>query len=198
MSRKCSIAGVRFLTFFTLTMLVEAQEPSVSIRVLEGAGALNSIKLHRGYDPVVQVISGAGEPVAGATVTFLLPASGPSATFGDNSLSITVQTDTRGMATARGLKPNRLEGQFRIRVTTSWRGESAAATLVQTNAEPQGKSNSSKWAVIALVVGGAAAGGVVAATRGGSSPGSPPVPPASTAPSSSSIVPGTPSFGPPR
>jgi len=197
MSRKCSNTGVRFYTFVTLTLLVNAQSPSVSIRVLEGAGALNSIKLHRGFDPVVQVVSGSGEPIGGATVTFLLPASGPSATFGDNSLSQTVQTDARGMATAHGLKPNRLEGQFRIRVTTSWRGESAATTLVQTNAEPPGKSSSSKWAVIALIVGGAAAGGVVAATHGGNSPATTPTPPVPAAPASS-IVPGAPSFGPPK
>jgi len=165
--------------------------------VVEGASAINSIKLRRGHDPVVQVLDASGEPVAGATVTFLLPASGASATFGDNSLSVTVQTDTRGMAAGRGLKPNRVAGQFRIRVTTSWRGEAANATVLQTNAEPIIKSGSSKWVVIAVVVGGAAAGGAVAATRGKSS-SAVPVPPGPTTPASSSIVAGTPSFGPPK
>jgi hypothetical protein len=164
---------------------------------LEGASAINSIKLRRGHDPVVQVVNGSGEPVGGATVTFLLPASGASGTFADNSLSVTVQTNARGIAAGRGLKPNRLAGPFRIRVTTSWRGEAASTTLTQTNAEPEVKSNNSKWIIIAAVVGGVAAGGALAATRGGSSPTTPaaPVP---TTPAASTIVAGTPSFGPPR
>lgn len=177
--------------------ILQAQTPSVTIRVVEGAGAINSIKLRRGHDPVVQVVDASGEPVAGAAVTFLLPASGPSATFGDNSLSLTAQTDRRGMAAARGLRPNRVEGQFRIRVTTSWNGQSVSATLTQTNAEPVGKSSNSKWIVIAVVVGGAAAGGAVAAMHGGSSSNSP-AGGGATASGPSTIVAGTPTFGPPK
>jgi hypothetical protein len=196
MTSKWSITWVTFLTILPLSVHGQTSPP-VSIHVVEGASAINSIKLRRGHDPVVQVVNGSGEPIAGATVTFLLPASGASGTFADNSLSVTVQTDSRGMAAGRGLKPNKLAGQFRIRVTTSWRGEAATASLMQTNAEPEVKSNNSKWVVIAVVVGGAAAGGALAATRGGGSTASPstPVP---TTPSASTIVAGTPSFGPPR
>jgi hypothetical protein len=192
MSCKWSITGVIFVTFSALT----AHAAAVSIKVVQGAGAINSIKFRHGHDPVVQVIGESGESIAGATVTFLLPASGPSGTFGDKGLSLSVQTDTHGMATARSLKPNKVEGQFRIRVTTSWHGESASTTLLQTNAEPGGRSSSSKWVVIAVVVGGAAAGGLVAATHGGS-PDAATQPPVSTPPGSA-IVAGTPSFGPPR
>src|ERR1051326_3231269 len=109
---RCSRVGC-----FTLFAIVALNAQPV-VRVVEGDRAINSIKLRRGHDPVVQVVDATGEPVAGTAVTFLLPASGPSATFGDAGLSLTVQTDRRGMAAARGLKPNRLEGQFRIRVTT--------------------------------------------------------------------------------
>jgi len=196
MTDRPKAAGVRLGTILIGVAMLHAQTSSVSIRVVEGAGAINSIKLRRGHDPVVQVVDANGEPVAGAAVTFLLPASGPSATFGDNSLSLTAQTDRRGMAAARGLRPNRVEGQFRIRVTTSWAGQSVSATLTQTNAEPVGKSSNSKWIVIAVVVGGAAAGGAVAAMHGGSSSNSP----AGSTPASgpSSIVAGTPTFGPPK
>jgi hypothetical protein len=184
-------------TFLAVAVVAGAQTSSFTIRVVEGDRAINSIKLHRGHDPVVQVVDAAGEPVSGAAVTFLLPASGPSGSFSDGGLSLTVPTDRRGMAAARGLKPNRLEGQFRIRATTSWHGESGSATIVQTNAEPLAKSGSSKWVVLAVVIGGAAAGGAVAATHGGK--------PAAAAPGattgstgSSTIVSGAPSFGPPR
>jgi hypothetical protein len=194
MHRGRCLTNVLFLTFPLLGAL-SAQTPAVTIRIVEGDRAINSIKLRRAHEAVVQVVSANGESLSGVPVTFLLPASGPGASFADGSLSQTVQTDGRGMASTRGIKPNRLEGQFRIRVTTSWRGESASASILQTNAEPVAKSSSSKWVVIAVVVGGAAAGGVVAATHGGGSQSNS----GSTgANGSSTIVPGTPSFGPPR
>src|SRR5438045_2773092 len=106
MCRHKSRGWVCFFTLLVLAALVHAQTPPVSLRVLEGDRAINSIKLHRGHDPVVQVVGASGEPIAGAAVTFLLPASGPSAAFSDGGLSLTVQTDARGMAAARGLRPN--------------------------------------------------------------------------------------------
>jgi hypothetical protein len=173
-----------------------AQSSAITIRVVEGDRAINSIKLRRGHEAVVQVLDTKGEPVSGASVTFLLPASGPGGWFGENDLSQTVQTDRRGMAATHGLKPNRLEGQFRIRVTTSLQGEGAAATLVQTNAEPVVKSKNSRWIVIAVVVGAAATGGAVAAMHGGQSQSGAGASTGSTG--GSMIVAGSPAFGPPR
>jgi hypothetical protein len=198
--RRARHAGwVRFFTFLLVAALSDAQPSAVSIRIVEGDGAINSIKLRRGHDPAVQVVDAAGEPIQGAAVTFLLPASGPGASFGDSGLSLTITTDPRGMAAARGLRPNRVEGQFRIRVTTSWQGVAANATVLQTNAEPVGKMSSSKWAVIAIAVGGAVAGGAAAAMHGGKSSTSAAA--AANSPVStgvSTIVPGAPSFGPPK
>jgi hypothetical protein len=197
MCRHWSQGRVRFLTYMAVVAIAHSQTPAIAVRVVEGDRAINSIKLRRGHDPVVQVLDSSGEPLAGAAVTFLLPASGPSASFADGSLSITVQTDRRGMAAARGLKPNRLEGQFRIRATTSWHGEAASATITQTNAEPLPKSSNSKWIVLAIVIGGAAAGGAVAASHGSKSSAAAPA--GSTGSTgSSTIVPGAPSFGAPR
>jgi hypothetical protein len=186
------------ILYFLIVMQATAQPQStIAIRVLQGDNAINSIRLRRGHDPVVQVLDPSGEPLANATVSFLLPASGASATFGDSGLSLTVQTDNRGMAVGRGLIPNRIEGQFRIRATASWRGESANATLSQTNAEATATSSKGKWIAIAAAIGGAAVGGLVLATRGGSSD----TPGGATGGAGSStgtIVPGSPSFGPPR
>ncbi len=174
-------------------------QPGISIRVVEGDGAINSIRLHRAHDLVVQVLDPTAQPVAGATVTFLLPATGPSGTFGDSGLSITMQTDAKGMAVSRGLRPNRVAGQFRIRAITSWHGQTVSAGLMQTNAEPVAKSHTSRTIAILAIVGAAAAGGAVVATHGGKSStttdtggstGS--IAPAAT------ITPGAPSFGPPH
>jgi hypothetical protein len=196
MSRFMRVA-VPFVTL--LISSAAAQSPIITIRVVQGDNAINSIRMHRGHDPVVQVLNDSGEPLSNATVSFLLPATGASATFGDRGLSETVETDSHGMALGRGLVPNRVEGQFHIRVTASWRGEAANATIQQTNAEPAVKSARSKW-IIAAVVAGGAAGGAIAAMSGGKSSSAAATggtTGATTTPNVS-ITPGTPSFGPPH
>jgi hypothetical protein len=152
--------------------------------------------MHRGHDLAVQVLSGSGEPLGQATVSFLLPATGASARFGNLGLSVTVETDERGMAAGRGLTPNAVEGQFFIRVTASWRGEAANATIQQTNAEPAVKSGRAKWIVIAALAAGGAAGGL-AAMHGGKS-AQPAAASTGSAAAGAVISPGTPSLGPPH
>jgi hypothetical protein len=108
-----------------------------------------------------------------------------------------VETDEGGTAAARGLRPNRIAGPFRIRVTASMHGQYASATITETNAEPVAKSGNSKKIVILALVGGAAAAGVAAAVLGGKSSNSRTG--ASTAAGSgSTIVAGSPSLGPPH
>jgi len=185
--------------------LVSAQQPQeglpqtraadINIVTVEGDGAINSIRLRRAHEPVVRVVDSHGEPLSGATVTFLLPATGPSGSFLDGSLSLTTETDGQGRAVGRGLHPNSIAGQFRIRVTASRSGSEAAATLVQTNAEPVIKSSHSKTIAIVVIIAGAVAGGAAVAARGKSNPAESST--ASSAPAGS-ILPGTPSFGPPH
>jgi hypothetical protein len=176
--------------------LLNAQ-PGLSIRAVQGDGAINSIRLRRGHDPVVQVLDSSGEPIVGAMVTFLLPATGPSGSFGESGLSLTVQTDARGMAAARDMRPNAIAGQFRIRVTASWRGQAGAATVTQTNAEPVVKAGNSKKIAIIAIIAGVAAGGAAMAARGKS--GAEPVGTTGGAgiTGGGSIVAGSPAIGPP-
>jgi hypothetical protein len=190
--------AVCVLIFFSLLGAQEsetaARQSAIGVRILQGDGAINSIKLKRAHNPVVQVVDQAGRGVSGATVTFLLPATGAGGTFQGSGLSLTVPTDEKGVAAARGLTPNRLEGRFPIRVTASWSGNAASATLLQTNAEPVVSSGrGKKIAIIAAIAGGAVAG-IVAGTRGGGSSGSSNTPPPATGPT---IVAGTPTIGPP-
>lgn len=151
-------------------MAVVAQEsapPPITIRVLEGEGALNDVRLRRAHPPIISVLDEEGRPISGAAVTFLLPSTGASGTFVDSGLSVTVPTDEKGVAVGRGLRPNRLAGQFHIRVTTSWRGAVASASILQTNVDKPSKSSTNKKIAIFALVGGAAIGGAVAATQGG-------------------------------
>jgi hypothetical protein len=196
--------GLTVCVLLYTVCLISAQEPqeaalppvvTVNIGAVEGDGAINSIRLRRAHEPVVRVVGSGGEPLSGATVTFLLPATGPSGSFLDGGLSLTTQTDSQGKAAGRGLRPNSIAGQFRIRVTALWRGSQGAATLVQTNAEPVSKSAHSKTIVIIAIIAGAAAGGIAVAARGKSSPADNAAP---TSVASGSISPGAPSFGPPH
>jgi len=178
----------------------ESVQPNIVIRVVEGEGAINSIRLRRAREPLVQVVDASGEPIQGATVSFVLPATGASGIFGASGLSLTTQTDGRGMAAGVGLRPNQIAGQFRIRATASWRGATAATTLIQTNAEPVAASSSKKIAIVTLIAVGVAGGILAAAMGGGSAAAAPaalqaaPVPPVPAG----SIAAGIPSFGPPR
>jgi hypothetical protein len=196
--------GLTVCVILSPVWLISAQQPqettmptvaTINIGTVEGDGAINSIRLRRAHEPVVQVVGSGGEPLSGATVTFLLPATGPSGSFLDGGLSLTTQTDSQGKAVGRGLRPNSIAGQFRIRVTALWRGSQGAVTLVQTNAEPVSKSAHSKTIAIIAIIAGAAAGGIAIAARGKSSPADNA---AATSMPSGSISPGAPSFGPPH
>jgi len=168
-----------------------------AIQIVEGDGAINSIRLHRGHDPIVRITTSSGKPIAGAAVTFLLPSTGPSGTFaGNEGLSLTAISDSQGLAVGKGLRPNTVAGQFRIRVNTAWEGSPAAVTLSQTNAEPVIHARHTKTIVIIVAVVAAAAGGaaVAAGGHGSNSNGTATTPPAATG----SIISGTPSIGPPR
>jgi len=173
---------------------------SLRVVVLEGDGAINNIRIQRAKEPVVRVETAAGSPVAGAAVTFLAPTQGPGVVFIGGGLTTTVITDAEGRAIGRGLKPNKIGGQFEIRVSASYQGSSATARIIQTNAEPVELSRgSSKTIAILVIVGGAVAGGAALAARGGGNKSASGAPPAATpsAVTSTVITAGTPVFGPP-
>ena len=181
---------------FLSVFLSSAQTTGLKVVVLEGQGAINNVREHRAKEPVVQVVDDGSAPVSGATVSFQLPDNGPSGAFGTGERMLNVVTDAKGQAVGRGLKPNQAVGRFGIRVTVSYRGQTASTTIFQTNAAPAGAASSSggskKFLWIALV-GGAAAGGLVAA-RGHSSS----TPSVSVVPPGTVLVPTNPVFQPPH
>jgi hypothetical protein len=137
------------------------------------------------------------KPVAGAAVVFLLPDQGASGVFGNGSRTLTTITDSQGRAVARGFRPNNVKGNMQMRVTASFQGKTAVATITQTNVAAAAAAGgaaatgiSGKLIAILAIAGAAAAGGAIAATRGGSSP-SPSAPP-------TTITPGTGTVGAPH
>jgi hypothetical protein len=190
---------VRWAFFWSLLVLqiVPSAAQSITIKVLEGDAAINNIRSQRAKEPVVRVEDEAGEPVVGAAVHFLAPTTGPGGVFLFGRPTHTTVTDRDGRASAPGFRPNKSVGQFEIRVTASYSGQTAAAKVTQTNAEPATATGmSSKTIAILAIVGGAVAGGAAIAARGGgkSAPGSTSV---ASGASGAVISPGNPSLGAP-
>ena len=170
-----------------------ASPPKLKILILDGEGAVNSIKLGTAREPIVQVQDENDRPVAGAMVVFTLPDRGASGIFADGSKSLIVHTDTKGQAVARGLKPNQTAGQFKIRVDVSHQGATTSSAVTQSNALAAAAAAggiSAKLITILAIVGGAAAVGAVAASGGGND--------APSTPPSTTVTPGRTTFGPPR
>jgi hypothetical protein len=115
--------------------LLRGQEPGLHITVVAGEGVthnITQIEKKGRYDPVVQVEDGNGKPIQGASVVFALPAQGPGGTFENSTATLVVTTDAHGRAVARGIRLNKLTGSFNIRITASYQGRSANASISQT------------------------------------------------------------------
>ncbi len=202
-TKKLSIALVFFLVVPGVSPLwsaPRAQEgpAKLQIVILEGEGAINNIRQRTAREPIVQVQDENHRPVAGAVVLFTLPDRGASGTFANGATSMTVTTDAQGRAVATGLRPNSVPGKLEVRVNASYQGQTASATISQTNvlgaAAAAGGAGAGKILAILAIAGGAAAGGIVAATRNKSSS---PSTPSTPAPAPTVISAGAPSVSPP-
>lgn len=155
-----------------------AQNPaSLQILIVEGEGAINNVRQRVNREPIVQVEDENHKPVAGAAVIFFLPNQGPGGTFANGTNTLTTTTNAQGQAVARGIRFNNQGGAMQIRVAASFAGQTASATITQTNVlggavaggSAGGMSLGMKLLIIGAIVGGGVAAGVVIANRGGGS-----------------------------
>jgi hypothetical protein len=190
-----------FLSVLLVSLLVlppaRAQDAQAGLRIVivEGEGALNNVKL-KNLKPVLVEIQFDGKPAPGAAVTFILPNQGPSGTFLNGSATSTVNTDAQGRATSSAIQPNGATGAMPIRITASYNGQTANATVHQTNvtgvsSSGGGISRGTKIFIV-VAIAGAAVGAGVALGRGSSSNPATPPPPAIV------ITAGTPTVGGPK
>jgi hypothetical protein len=183
---RLSTAFPIFLLLFNFLVAPEAgiaQPPAaanapvskIHVDILEGDGQIINIKARINPAPVVQVVDDQNQPVQGALVVFFLPTQGPGGTFPDGSRNLTVSTDRNGRATAAGIVPNNQTGQFSIRASASYQGQTASADITEVNVSGISASGtgggglSAKAWILIGVVAGAAVGGYLAARGGGSS-----------------------------
>lgn len=177
--------------FLVINLTLAAQDEAIHVVVLEGDGAINNIRSSHAKGPVVRVEDASNRGIPGAVVTFLAPSDGAGAVFGDAGTSLTLTTDDRGEAVARGLRPNRNAGTFQIRVSASEHGRTATALIAQTNVDPGSHTSSRKIALLAAL-GGVAAVGAALAFHGGKSGSPAPVP------SGTTVIAGNPTIGGPQ
>lgn len=149
------------------------ESSGLQIVVIEGENARNSIRSRTAIAPVVEVRDEAGKPVAGAEVTFHLPAAGPGGAFYNWLQTQTVKTGENGRAAAAGYTPNDQEGRFNIKVTARQGGRTAGIVVAQTNLRGgneagagAGGSKRNWWIAAGIIGAGALAGGIYAATNG--------------------------------
>jgi len=165
----CQILSLLLVSLLLSPSLSWGQDPqSLSIIVVAGDGAIHNIIRQVAVEPIVEVRDGQGRPVAGATVRFSSPESGPSVSFIDSSRRMTVVTDESGRARARGMAPNIQEGAYVIEVTATMAGLRANASIAQTNAVPAEAAAKKKpfaWKLLAGIAAAAAAGVVVAVQK---------------------------------
>ncbi len=204
-ARRLVIASVlaMALTLSTAPPLIAASPqaagaPKLRIEILEGEGAINNIRQRTARDPVVKVVDENDRPVAGAVVTFTLPLRGAGGTFANGARSVTMLTNPQGVATATGVAPNSVAGEFAINVSASHQGQTASTTIAQTNAAAAGASSAATIGIVAAIAAGAAVA-VAVGLSGGNGGGAPIITPTPTPqPPSATVTIGSPSAGPGR
>jgi len=138
------------------------------IVVIEGEGAVNIIQQKTAVAPIIEVRDRNNLPVSGATVTFTIQ-GGKTAVFAGGSPTLTVTTNAAGRAVAAAVNPLS-SGTVQIQATAAFQGQTAAATITQTNvmtAAPAGGSAASTGGGAAGGGGGGLSGGAIAGIAGG-------------------------------
>jgi hypothetical protein len=177
--------GLSYLLAFQLTaawaQVAQTPPSALNILVVDGEGAITNTGQRAAHDPVVRVEDDAHKPVAGAAVVFTLPTEGATGEFMNHSKTLTVITDDKGEAAARGLRANGVPGKLPIHISASYRGVAARTNMTQFSVAPagshpeagHGRGGHGKLAAVLLIVGGAAGGGAAYALSRNSARGGP-------------------------
>jgi hypothetical protein len=164
----CFSAGIAPLTSRASAQTLPSR---IEIVVVEGNGVINEALRPVAHNLSVRVEDDDHKPVAGASVVFALPVTGPTGAFVNGATNLTIVTDASGMAVAHGLRTNQNPGKLEIYVTASYRGLRAKGLITQSiegapgapARKPQVRSHSGgkwKWVVLGVVAAGGAGGGI--------------------------------------
>lgn len=190
-------AGLSLALFAGLPLPAQSPPSRVAIVVIQGEGAIYRAG-QRTEGLAVRVEDQEHRPLAGASVTFALPASGASGEFANGGQNLTMVTNNQGVAAAPGFRLNQVPGQLQVYVTASYQGLHASELIDQVvegssrsaNAQqiqPRKSGHKWVWLVVGLVAAAGAGGGYYYYTKHGSASSS-----------SISITAGSPVFGGPH
>ncbi len=122
-----SVSGVGGQATFALTNTAGAP---ASITATSGSG--QSVQINNGFNTLSATVKDSGgNPVANATVTFTAPAVNASGSFAGGALTVMVQTNAAGVASAPTFTANGTAGSYNVTATVP--GVSGVATFALTN-----------------------------------------------------------------
>ena len=193
--------GLVVLLVLQLPLGAQTLPTSLQLVTVQGEGAAGRVQQKAAQQPVVRVVDENDKPVSGAAVVFTLPTEGATGAFGNGSKTLTLVTDSSGVASAQGLRFNQIPGKVPVHVNASYKGLTARTTILQISEAPEGYKPSSggghgKLIAILGIIGAAGAGGAYYAINQNKS--SSPATPVPTGPSAIGITPGTGTIAPPR
>jgi len=159
-----------------------ADSPALlAIRLTEGDGAIYAKGSRATRGLTVLITDETGRPVEGATVSFSLPADGPSGEFSSGGRTEIATTRADGRAAVWGMQWNRTSGPFEIRITAV-KGQARAGTvssqflsdaLEVKDAAPAKARAGHKLLWISVIIAGAAVAGVAGVVSGKGTAASP-------------------------
>jgi hypothetical protein len=173
----------RFLTvvlcqLMLSTPMIAGPQAGLKVIVVRGSGLENVINEVPPEPFAVRIVDATDHPISGATVAFTAPSNGAGGTF-PTGTSFTTITDEEGRALGLLYRPNSIEGSYTIQVRVDYLGQSAMATIRQSNVlVKKSKATNKRKFLIAAVAGAGAAIAASALGGGGSSatPARPPTP----------------------
>ena len=186
--RMVSVAGVPLILLAAALGAPPARGTAppdvIEIRVLSGAEGSHRAGGRSRVPLVVQVVDGAGRPVPGAAVSFLMPADGPAGVFANGMSTEVLVTGRDGTVTVRGIRWGPEPGDVPLRIAAV-KDRARAGTVVTLQLESAGaevgpdappgggpsvSKPAKKWLLIGVIAAGAAAGGLVLGLAGSGTP----------------------------
>jgi len=147
----------------------QQRAPALRIVVIQGEDAVNIVQQRTAVGPIIEVRDRNDLPVAGATVSFTIGSK--TAAFAGGSQTLTITTDAAGRAAVAAMTPTGA-GAVQINVAAAFQGQTATATIVQTNVATAAQAAAASGTASAssagggTAAGGAAGGGLSTTTLG--------------------------------
>jgi hypothetical protein len=160
------------ILFIAICLAAHADDIALlNLRVVEGEGSVYAAGSRAARGITVEITDELARPVTGASVSFMLPESGPSGAFTGGKRTEVAVTNTEGKASVWGMQWNKTPGTVEVRIT-ALKGSVRAGTISTqyiTDKQPSSSGFSVSHRRRYLIIAAAAAGAAGAAIALGGS-----------------------------